>query len=399
MASRAWRRRRVDSRASKSTSTSSCRVPSCARGRRRTLSRPSSTVIRPSSIPTRLPRAATSARSSRRSKSIRGRSESRSSATSPVLASWWPGSSDRATRLSSRKAPSAGSTSTRFLPAARATCAGCFLRSFSGRFESRSRTALSPEPIRLPPLHAQLDLLRRAKPPVGNLAHELRKLFVCREPEGDEVRAAKRRDSSLHVGRQHPHQAELHLEPDDTVLYGHGHHARGQSQRDKTEGHDGRPNRAGVGSHPEVPDADEEVPEQDRQRDVMKQRKHAGVVLVILFAIGHRHPPSSALYNRKAAGGKGQSTNRYPSPTTVSIWRPASPSLPRRRPTCTSTERVSTSRSYPQTRSRSRSRDTTRFLFCTRYRRSSNSRRVSRTGSPSTVMATASKSASRCSPR
>jgi hypothetical protein len=43
---------------------------------------------------------------------------------------------------------------------------------------------------------------------------------------------------------------------------------------------------------------------------------------------------------------------------------------------CTSTERVSTRRSYPHTRSSRRSRDTTRLRFVTRCLSSSNSRRV-----------------------
>src|SRR5688500_7268703 len=86
------------------------------------------------------------------------------------------------------------------------------------------------------------------------------------------------------------------------------------------------------------------------------------------------------------------STNRYPMPITVSICRPACPSFPRRRPTCTSIERVSTQLSNPQTRSRSRSRESTRLRFSTRKRRSSNSRLVSLTTAPDTRTDTASKS-------
>ncbi len=60
---------------------------------------------------------------------------------------------------------------------------------------------------------------------------------------------------------------------------------------------------------------------------------------------GHEEQGESALDSQGNPSGR----NRYPTPRTVSIHSPEGPSLARRRFTCVSTVRVSTSPPYPQT--------------------------------------------------
>ena len=93
------------------------------------------------------------------------------------------------------------------------------------------------------------------------------------------------------------------------------------------------------------------------------------------------------------------STNLYPNPTTVSIWSPAAPSFERRRPTWTSTDRVSMRLLVPPDPLEQVIAGQHAVAVFHEALQELNSRRVSRIGSPSTVTDTASKSATTCFPR
>src|SRR5207244_1941802 len=131
----------------------------------------------------------------------------------------------------------------------------------------------------------------------------------------------------------------------DAVLHRKRHDTRGECESNERKRDQELPREMTRGRQIQPPRGDNHVRQQHRRHEEVEERKAACVVLVRLHLVGHG-TLRSKLYSRAGLVGSGSIHKSVPEADDGSICRAAIRSLARKRPTWTSTDRVSTSRWY-----------------------------------------------------
>src|SRR5204863_728269 len=114
---------------------------------------------------------------------------------------------------------------------------------------------------------------------------------IAGEAQRHELTVGEIVDARLQVGWQELPQLEPHLEPDEAVLHRDRLEARQKPEHQQRGGHDQTEHHAKRRHLPEAPGRNEHVREENWHDEEMKPRQPPGVLLITLYAFGHRNPP------------------------------------------------------------------------------------------------------------